>query len=257
MLLSIVASAPNREALASCLEQIAADLRRGTSSGAGWSEAFGAPGSGEEWDADVSMLDDTPTIYHNPSFEIAAALAQTPGFMSPADLHADFQQRKNRTDEVYGHDDRFGMTGPYHAVYGPERIVALVDGAIDLSIVEEEALRAHADGHGPLTPVAADAFLAVHRGVAAKDLRRPFRVRGQSASATAKTTVIGDIVIVSSDHWHAIYEDGVLLWEDHRINAKRALRCLGIPHRTMEADLDWLDEAGRFPQDLADVRTQE
>lgn len=117
----------------------------------GWTEAFGTRGSGQEWDADVNVLDATPTTYETTSFEVAAALFQTPGFMSAADLHADFTERKNRTDEEYGHDDRFGATGPYHVVYGPESIVALVDGAIDMTVEEEEAIRSHAATIGPLT----------------------------------------------------------------------------------------------------------
>lgn len=58
-------------------------------------------------------------------------------------------------------------------------------------------------------------------------------------------------VYVSGDDWNGLYENGELVYEGHDT----------FPHTyrdffevgEMEADLDWLMEEGRFPQQLKDV----
>lgn len=67
--------------------------------------------------------------------------------------------------------------------------------------------------------------------------------------------------IVDGDTWIGIYIDEKCVYEDHSIRPEDLVKLL--EHKSIEfggrheADLDWLDTIGRFPDNLGDVVTIE
>lgn len=47
------------------------------------------------------------------------------------------------------------------------------------------------------------------------------------------------VVIVDADDWKALYVDGKLVTQDHRIDNKVILKALGIELETVEPDAEW------------------
>lgn len=66
------------------------------------------------------------------------------------------------------------------------------------------------------------------------------------------------ITFVDGDDWNAIYLDDSILSQSHdRLNysAELLIKELGLVYEKLEADGDWLFEAGEFPENLKDVVT--
>lgn len=63
------------------------------------------------------------------------------------------------------------------------------------------------------------------------------------------------LTLVTADDWQGLYVDGVLVHEDHRIRPGDLfdLAPLGVLEER-EADLAWMEERGRLPTSLDDVR---
>lgn len=63
------------------------------------------------------------------------------------------------------------------------------------------------------------------------------------------------VVIVDADDWKALYVDGKLVTQDHRIENRDILRALGIELETVEPDPEWFEfSAGsHFPKTLDEV----
>ena len=64
------------------------------------------------------------------------------------------------------------------------------------------------------------------------------------------------IVIVNGDDWAGIYIDGKLQYEGHSISPNDILTVLGIEHKEIECDYDWLAERGSLPENLKQVKTE-
>ena len=62
------------------------------------------------------------------------------------------------------------------------------------------------------------------------------------------------IVIVSGDDWQGIYIDGQLKYEGHSIRPMDIFEVLGINHEQFECDFEWLEERGRLPKNLEEVK---
>lgn len=70
----------------------------------------------------------------------------------------------------------------------------------------------------------------------------------------AKKVHIPHVVFVTADDWEGLYIDGQLVTEGHEVRRSELLRILGIPHKELNADADWLAERGCFPTQLLDVK---
>lgn len=72
-------------------------------------------------------------------------------------------------------------------------------------------------------------------------------------------STIRNFVIVTSDEWFGLYENGILGWEGESMNVLLLARSLkGNACRITEyrqADQDWIDEVGTLPCRLEDCRT--
>ena len=66
---------------------------------------------------------------------------------------------------------------------------------------------------------------------------------------------IPNIVIVNADDWEGLYIDGDLKTEGHSLSLQNVLDILKI-HTTFRYDVDyeWLEEIGRLPKSLSDVK---
>ena len=63
-----------------------------------------------------------------------------------------------------------------------------------------------------------------------------------------------DIVIVHGDDWMGVYVNGKRVAENHSIYGDEMLAALGIEFEYRTADSEWLDEHGRLPDELSDVK---
>jgi hypothetical protein len=65
------------------------------------------------------------------------------------------------------------------------------------------------------------------------------------------------ITYVTGDDWEAMFVDGVLLEEGHRIDRDVLLDRLFPNCEYKEADMEWLERRGNFPEKLKDVRLED
>lgn len=63
------------------------------------------------------------------------------------------------------------------------------------------------------------------------------------------------IKLVYGCDWVGLYnEDGILVAENHNLDAEDALAALKIDHEILEVDEDWLDERGSMPDHFSEVK---
>lgn len=62
------------------------------------------------------------------------------------------------------------------------------------------------------------------------------------------------ISFVWGDDWKGMYLDGVLVCQDHDLDAYRVLEMLGLQYESIQVDQIWLDERGQLPNKLKLVR---
>ena len=70
----------------------------------------------------------------------------------------------------------------------------------------------------------------------------------KKASAGPKVT------FADGDDWNGLYVDGELVAENHSLRPTDVLDALGIVYERVACDQDWLEEQGRLPPDLKDVK---
>lgn len=78
-----------------------------------------------------------------------------------------------------------------------------------------------------------------------------------ASSPTARwCSLIGKpkVTIVDGDDWIGLYLDGVLVEEGHSLHLEAVLRELQVPCHRIDADQEWLEEMGRLPVELEDVK---
>lgn len=67
-----------------------------------------------------------------------------------------------------------------------------------------------------------------------------------------------EVVRVSVDDWEGVYLDGKLVAENHSLRASDILRIFAklglITYMAREGDSEWLEEEGRLPELLAEVK---
>ncbi len=63
------------------------------------------------------------------------------------------------------------------------------------------------------------------------------------------------ITLVVADHgdYRGLFLNGKLVYEDSHLELGNALDALGIEFEEKEVDGDWLDNLGRFPENLSEV----
>lgn len=61
------------------------------------------------------------------------------------------------------------------------------------------------------------------------------------------------VTIVDSDDWKALYIDGKLVTQDHRIENKDILKALGVDFEIVEPDSEWFEDKSHFPETLDEV----
>jgi hypothetical protein len=62
------------------------------------------------------------------------------------------------------------------------------------------------------------------------------------------------IVSSSSGDWEGLYKNNTLLIEDHTLNVQHVLKVLGIKVIEKCAEEEWLENRGRLPNHLSDVK---
>lgn len=62
------------------------------------------------------------------------------------------------------------------------------------------------------------------------------------------------VTFADGDDWNGLYVDGELMAENHSLRPTDVLDALGIPYERVSCDQDWLEENGRLPQQLKEVK---
>lgn len=62
------------------------------------------------------------------------------------------------------------------------------------------------------------------------------------------------ITFVNGDDWEGLYINGKLIMENHCLDVFRVLNAIGIDYNFLDADVEWLVNLGRLPENLTDVK---
>ena len=62
------------------------------------------------------------------------------------------------------------------------------------------------------------------------------------------------LVFVHADDWSGLYIGGKLVTEGHSIEPEEVCSALGVAYKELWANDDWLNELGRLPKLLKDVK---
>lgn len=62
------------------------------------------------------------------------------------------------------------------------------------------------------------------------------------------------IAVVCGDGWEGLYVNGKLVEENHHLTLFDFVKLTGIKCEFIEPDMEWLDERGRLPEKLEDVK---
>jgi hypothetical protein len=65
---------------------------------------------------------------------------------------------------------------------------------------------------------------------------------------------MSNLTIVTGDDWQGLYKDGTLFTESHRLTPDDIADVLGITIVNKEANQEWLEENGKLPYKLSDVK---
>lgn len=65
---------------------------------------------------------------------------------------------------------------------------------------------------------------------------------------------MGKIMLVFADDWSGLYINGKLEYEGHSIEPENVLTVLNIPYEEKWADEEWLNDLGRLPKKLSEVK---
>lgn len=65
---------------------------------------------------------------------------------------------------------------------------------------------------------------------------------------------MSNITVVRGDDWCGLYKDGKLMVEDHRLTYEDLAGVLGVTINTITPDQEWLEDNGKLPCNLADVK---
>jgi hypothetical protein len=65
------------------------------------------------------------------------------------------------------------------------------------------------------------------------------------------------VTLVMGDDWDGLYIDDVLVYENHSIPNMTLIEELGISYHVIYPDQEWLEENGRLPTHLHEVKEEE
>ena len=69
------------------------------------------------------------------------------------------------------------------------------------------------------------------------------------------------VFATNTDDWEGMYINGELVTENHNIDGRDVIEILAkrglISGSVVEVDMDWLDEIGRLPTSLSEVKLSE
>ena len=71
------------------------------------------------------------------------------------------------------------------------------------------------------------------------------------------TSVTQRVTLVFGPDWEGLYLDGFLVEENHGLRVAEVLEHLGIVFDTKYADQEWIEERGRLPDTLGEVKEME
>lgn len=70
----------------------------------------------------------------------------------------------------------------------------------------------------------------------------------------AKPPAAPRVVYADGDDWAGLYVNGELRAENHSLRVSDVLEALGIEYERIECDQSWLEERGRLPERVEDVK---
>lgn len=62
------------------------------------------------------------------------------------------------------------------------------------------------------------------------------------------------IKIVHTGNWEAMYVNGKLVAENHSLNTREILFALKLDYELLQADDEWMEDVGDFPENFKDVK---